>query len=57
REHSRKPDEAYERIERLAAGPYLELFGRTTRPGWDSEGDQSGLFDNGVVKTRRRSSD
>jgi N6-adenosine-specific RNA methylase IME4 len=37
REHSRKPDEIYERIERLVAGPYLELFARDdgiTRPGW-----------------------
>ena len=35
REHSRKPDEAYERIEQLVSGPYLELFARRTRPGWD----------------------
>ena len=28
REHSRKPDEIYERIERLCSGPYLELFAR-----------------------------
>jgi N6-adenosine-specific RNA methylase IME4 len=36
REHSRKPDDVYERIERLVAGPYLELFARTGahRPGW-----------------------
>jgi N6-adenosine-specific RNA methylase IME4 len=27
REHSRKPDEIYERIEKLVDGPYLELFG------------------------------
>jgi N6-adenosine-specific RNA methylase IME4 len=33
REHSRKPDEQYERIERLCAGPYLELFARQRRPG------------------------
>jgi len=45
REHSRKPDEAYERIERLAAGPYLELFSRSApRPGWTEWGDQTGLF-------------
>jgi N6-adenosine-specific RNA methylase IME4 len=35
REHSRKPDEIYDRIERLVAGPYLELFARQRRPGWD----------------------
>jgi hypothetical protein len=28
REHSRKPDQVYLRIERLALGPYLELFVR-----------------------------
>lgn len=35
REHSRKPDEMYKRIERLVAGPYLELFGRSEAVGWD----------------------
>jgi N6-adenosine-specific RNA methylase IME4 len=40
REHSRKPDEAYERIEALCDGPYLELFARFSRPGWDALGDQ-----------------
>jgi N6-adenosine-specific RNA methylase IME4 len=34
REHSRKPDEIYDRIERLVAGPYLELFAREQRAGW-----------------------
>jgi N6-adenosine-specific RNA methylase IME4 len=36
REHSRKPDEVYERIERLCAGPYVELFARQARHGWDT---------------------
>lgn len=44
REHSRKPDETYERIERYCAGPYLELFARTERPGWTAVGDQAGKF-------------
>jgi len=44
REHSRKPDCVYERIERLVAGPYCELFARTRRPGWDSWGNQVGMF-------------
>jgi N6-adenosine-specific RNA methylase IME4 len=52
----RKPDEAYERIERLLPGPYLELFARQSRPGWDSFGNQPGLFDRGPVITRRRPS-
>jgi N6-adenosine-specific RNA methylase IME4 len=56
REHSRKPDEAYQRIERLLPGPYLELFARQNRPGWDGFGNQPGLFDRGPVATRRRPS-
>lgn len=50
REHSRKPDCVYDRIERLVAGPYLELFARSTRPGWDSWGNQVGKF--GTVPKR-----
>jgi N6-adenosine-specific RNA methylase IME4 len=56
REHSRKPDEMYQHIEELIEGPYLELFSRAGRPGWDSWGSQTGLFDEGQVETRRRSS-
>lgn len=44
REHSRKPDEQYERIEALLSGPYVELFARTQRPGWDVWGDQTERF-------------
>ena len=44
REHSRKPDEQYERIERLVGGPYLEMFARQTRPGWSSWGNEVGKF-------------
>jgi N6-adenosine-specific RNA methylase IME4 len=43
REHSRKPDEAYERIEALCEGPYLEMFARASRPGWDRWGTESDL--------------
>lgn len=45
REHSRKPDCVHDRIERLVAGPRLELFGRQDRPGWTVRGDQIGMFD------------
>lgn len=38
REHSQKPDEVRTRIERLVAGPYIELFARDRRPGWDCLG-------------------
>ena len=41
RDHSRKPDEAAERIERLLAGPYLELFSRASRPRWTTWGDET----------------
>jgi N6-adenosine-specific RNA methylase IME4 len=44
REHSRKPDCVPSRIERLVAGPYLELFSRTTREGWTCCGNQVGKF-------------
>lgn len=40
REHSRKPDETYERIERLVGGPYLELYARQTRSNWMTWGNQ-----------------
>lgn len=45
REHSRKPDERYERIERLCEGPYVELFARNTRDGWDSWGNETTRYD------------
>lgn len=45
REHSRKPDEAAERIEQLVAGPYLELFARQMRPGWMVWGNQLDKFE------------
>lgn len=44
REHSRKPDEQYERIETMFDGPYLELFSRSNRKGWTSFGNQAGMF-------------
>ena len=40
REHSRKPEEQYARIEALVAGPYCELFSRRRRPGWDGWGNE-----------------
>jgi len=56
REHSHKPDCVRERIERLVAGPYLELFARETKKRWDCWGNQAGLFDSGAVATRRQPS-
>lgn len=45
REHSRKPDETHENIERLFNGPYVELFARERRPGWSAWGNQVGILD------------
>jgi N6-adenosine-specific RNA methylase IME4 len=45
REHSRKPDEVYARMERFCAGPYLDLFARQRRDGWIPYGDQTSRFD------------
>ena len=40
-EHSRKPDELYEIIERCSKGPFLEIFARGKRNGWDVFGNQA----------------
>lgn len=44
REHSRKPDEAAERIVRYAPGPRIELFAREARPGFTGWGNELGKF-------------
>jgi len=50
--HSEKPDIAYENAARLAPRGYpkLDLFSRRTRPGWDSAGDEAGKFDAGEAE-------
>lgn len=45
RQHSRKPDEIYGRVERYCDGPYLELFARASRPGWTTWGNECTKFD------------
>lgn len=50
REHSRKPDEIYLRVEQLCEGPYIELFARQRQPGWDSWGTEA---DTGINPKRR----
>ena len=37
--HSRKPDSLHDYAE-IFDGPYLELFARRTRPGWDAWGNE-----------------
>ena len=43
--HSAKPDQQYDRIEALVGGPYLELFARSRRPGWEAWGNEVGKRD------------
>jgi len=40
REHSRKPDEIYDLIEACSPGPFLEMFARFRRPGWQQWGNE-----------------
>ena len=42
REHSRKPAEVYDVIERCSPAPYLELFAREERRKWVQWGDELG---------------
>ncbi len=41
REHSRKPDEQYDLIEKCSWGPRIELFARGSRKGWFTWGNQA----------------
>ena len=41
REHSRKPDEQYDIIEKCSWGPRLEMFSRGQRRGWTVWGNQA----------------
>jgi N6-adenosine-specific RNA methylase IME4 len=40
REHSRKPDEIYPIIEACSYRPFLEMFARHSREGWESWGNE-----------------
>jgi len=39
-DHSHKPEEVYSIIERCSPGPFLELFARRHRHGWDAWGNE-----------------
>ena len=45
REHSRKPDEQYELIEKCSRSPRIELFARGPRKGWVVWGNQSEAYE------------
>ena len=38
--HSEKPDEFYSLVESCSPPPYLDVFARRRRPGWDVYGDE-----------------
>lgn len=38
--HSAKPPAFFEMVEQVSPGPYLEVFARDNRHGWDAWGDQ-----------------
>lgn len=40
-DHSRKPDAFLDLVEQVSPGPYLELFARRQRLGWDTWGDEA----------------
>jgi len=45
RQHSRKPEEVYQRLEHLYGDiPRIEMFSRCKRPGWDQHGNQMEMF-------------
>jgi N6-adenosine-specific RNA methylase IME4 len=39
--HSRKPDAFIDMVEQASPGPYVEMFARRARFGWDYWGDES----------------
>lgn len=53
REHSRKPDRVRADIERLFPGPRVELFARSSAPGWDSWGAETAKFKIGATTQMR----
>ncbi|MCF8229460.1 MAG: hypothetical protein K9G58_02055 [Bacteroidales bacterium] len=44
-EHSRKPDEQYDIIERCSPAPFLEMFARGAKKGWEVWGNQSNDYE------------
>lgn len=42
--HSEKPSTFYDIVERMSFGPYLDVFSRSQRMGWDTFGDEAFCF-------------
>lgn len=45
REHSRKPDEFYDLVRRVTAGPRIDVFSREARPGFEQFGNETNRFE------------
>ncbi len=45
REHSRKPREFYDLVDKVCVGRKLDIFSREARPGWEQYGDEPGKFE------------
>lgn len=45
REHSRKPDEFYDIVRRVTAGPRIDVFSRELRDGFDQFGNEAEKFE------------
>lgn len=43
--HSAKPDDFYNLVETMSHGPYIDIFSRKNRKGWDAYGDEVGKYD------------
>jgi N6-adenosine-specific RNA methylase IME4 len=51
--HSQKPDLFYDLVESMSPGPYIELFARRVRLGWDGWGDEWYSEERGVQERTR----
>jgi N6-adenosine-specific RNA methylase IME4 len=49
KDHSRKPEAFLDLVEQVSPGPYLELFARRQRLGWDTWGNEALDHTNGAL--------
>ncbi len=55
--HSRKPDVFLDLVETVCPGPYLEMFARRTRLGWDTWGNQSLDHTNDLTRSHKKNNE